>query len=124
MAIELRGVSLKREHRVILRDVNISVNKGDFVAITGPNGGGKTSLLRIILGLLRPTSGSVELSPGMRIGYLPQKNMIDSHFPISVREVVKSGLLTMKSLSKEEKNALCDKTIELIGMGGHAGRPI
>lgn len=78
-----------REDRVILDNVNLTVNKGDFVAITGPNGGGKTTLLRIILGLLRPTAGKVEYQiKRPNIGYLPQKNMIDSHFPISVREVV------------------------------------
>jgi zinc transport system ATP-binding protein len=66
------------------------------MAITGPNGGGKTTLLRIMLRLLKPTSGNVIYGVGLKsnaIGYLPQKNMIDSHFPITVHEVVASGLL-------------------------------
>jgi len=122
--ITLRGVSLVRDRRAILKDVDFTVCKGDFVAITGPNGGGKTTLLRIILGLLKPSTGSVELARGLRIGYLPQKNMIDSRFPISVGEVVRSGLLSLKKLTKAQKDALTAKTIDLIGMADHAGRPI
>ena len=113
-----------RDRRVILQDVDFSIKKGDYVAITGPNGGGKTTLLRIILGLLKPSSGTVELMSGLRIGYLPQKNMIDSHFPISVREVVRSGLLASKTLTREQKNALTADTLDRIGMADHAARPI
>lgn len=122
--IDLQGVSMKREGREILRDVDLSVRKGDFLAITGPNGGGKTTLLRIILGLLKPTEGSVYVHPDLSIGYLPQKNMIDSHFPISVTEVVASGLMAKKGLSKAEKKNLVDDTIKMIGMEEHAHRPI
>lgn len=122
--ITLKGVSMTRDRRVILSNVDFTIYKGDFVAITGPNGGGKTTLLRIILGLLKPSSGTAEVAPGLRIGYLPQKNMIDSHFPISVWEVVKSGLLTVKNLTREQKDALTMITIEQIGMADHADRPI
>lgn len=122
--ITLNGVSLVRDTRVILQDVDFTINRGDFAAITGPNGGGKTTLLRIILGLIRPTTGSVTIAPGLRIGYLPQKNTIDSHFPITVSEVVRSGLLASISLSKAQKDELTALTIDRIGLGDHAGRPI
>lgn len=122
--ITLKDVTLKRDRRLILDDVNFKVYPGDFVAITGPNGGGKTTLLRIILGLLPPTSGIVNVSKGVSIGYLPQKNMIDSHFPISVREVVESGLLATKGLSRDEKAAMVRDTIERIQLTEHADRPI
>lgn len=122
--ITLKDVTLKRDRRLILDDVNFKVYPGDFVAITGPNGGGKTTLLRIILGLLPPTSGIVNVSKGVSIGYLPQKNMIDSHFPISVREVVESGLLATKGLSRDEKAAMVRDTIERIQLTEHANRPI
>jgi len=82
--------------RRVLSDISLAVFPGDFMAITGPNGGGKTTLLRIMLRLLKPTSGNVIYGVGLKsnaIGYLPQKNMIDSHFPITVHEVVASGLL-------------------------------
>ena len=121
----LNDVSMLREERVILDNVNLTVNQGDFVAITGPNGGGKTTLLRIILGLIKPTKGTIEFySKKKSIGYLPQKNMIDSHFPITVREVIKSGLLGSKGISSEEKNHLVQKTLEQIELPELADRPI
>ena len=57
--IRLSNVAMAYDDRQILTDVNLDINRGDFIAITGPNGGGKTTLLRIILRLLRPTSGTV-----------------------------------------------------------------
>ena len=97
--ISLRGVTQRWDQRTVLQGVDLDINRGDFIAITGPNGGGKTTLLRIILKLLKPTAGTVTyLHEGnpvkkLSIGYLPQKNMIDSRFPITVSEVVASGLI-------------------------------
>lgn len=97
--IELCDVGMAFDGRTILEGVSATVRHGDFVAITGPNGGGKTTLLRIVLGLLRPTQGRVSYCSGCTpsIGYLPQKNSIDPHFPITVREVVATGLLASKT---------------------------
>lgn len=121
--IELHDVTMRRESRVVLDDVNLRINRGDFVAITGPNGGGKTTMLRIILGLLKPTSGSVHFPSGRpSVGYLPQKNSIDSHFPISVREVIASGLLG--SEPTESANVLIDRALERVEMTDLADRPI
>ena len=121
--ITLRGVGLRRDGRTILENVDLSVAKGDFVAITGPNGGGKTTLLRIMLGLVKPTSGTVAVGPGVTIGYLPQKNMIDSRFPITVEEVVASGLLGDK-VTREQTAALTRETLGLIGLEAHASKSI
>lgn len=122
--IKLVDVSMVREGRHILDNVNFAVSQGDFVAMTGPNGGGKTTLLRIILGLLRPTSGSVWVKPDVSVGYLPQKNTIDSHFPITVREVIASGLLSTKGLSKAEINTKINDTLEAIQLADYSQRPI
>ena len=123
--LSLVDIGMRREDRVILTDVNLTVNQGDFVAITGPNGGGKTTLLRIILGLLKPTAGRVEFVGGKpTIGYLPQKNMIDSQFPISVSEVIKSGLLGVKGLAESEKAEKVLQTLARIEMEDMADRPI
>lgn len=122
--ISLSHVTMRRERRLILDDVNFDVREGDFVAITGPNGGGKTTLLRIILGLLKPTAGTVAVSPQVRVGYLPQKNMIDSHFPISVTEVVASGLLATKGLAQADRKAKVAEAIEKVGLAQHADSPI
>ena len=123
--LRLTSVSFRRDDRIILQDVNLRVCQGDFVAITGPNGGGKTTLLRLVLGLLSPTQGSITF-PNSRpsIGYLPQKNMIDAHFPISVREVVESGLLAVKDLAKAERKAMVDNTLQQVEMTDLADRPI
>ncbi|MDE6137531.1 MAG: ATP-binding cassette domain-containing protein [Muribaculaceae bacterium] len=125
--ITLSGVGMQYDGgRTVLDDINATVRHGDFVAITGPNGGGKTTLLRIILGLLRPTRGTVDYCGGCSpaIGYLPQKNSIDSHFPITVREVVATGLLADRSLSASEKAARTDEYIRLVDLAAHADHPI
>ncbi len=123
--LRLSGVSFRRDERIILKDVNLRVCQGDFVAITGPNGGGKTTLLRLVLGLLSPSDGSITFPNGRpSIGYLPQKNMIDAHFPISVREVIASGLLAVKDLDKAERQAKVTTTLARVEMTDLADRPI
>ena len=122
--IKLSDVSLVRGRRTILRDVNFTVSAGDFIAITGPNGGGKTTLLRLILGLLQPTTGTVTLASGLSIGYLPQQNTIDSHFPISVSEVIASGLLSQKGLSSQEREIKVKDILDRVGLVDHADHPI
>ncbi len=119
--IELDHVTMRWDNRLALNDVCLRVDEGDFFAITGPNGGGKTTMLRIILGLLRPTSGRVIFRQGgkeidkIRIGYLPQKNQIDSRFPISVEDVVRSGLYGDKT-KRSELLQKVDETLALIGL--------
>jgi zinc transport system ATP-binding protein len=88
----------------VLDKVTLSVNDGDFLGIIGPNGGGKTTLLRVILGLEAPSAGSVRVfggSPGSfpgRIGYVPQRLFFDRDFPISIRELVLMGRISNKKL--------------------------
>ncbi len=89
--------------KTVLSDVHFSVEPRDFVILRGPNGGGKTTLLRLIAGLLKPTSGNVERRRGLRLGYLPQYRTIDREFPITVGEVIRSGLLS--GLGKEPSDA-------------------
>lgn len=123
--LRLEHIYMSWEHRVVLEDVSLNVNKGDFLAITGPNGGGKTTLLRILLGLLKPTWGDVtRCCPGLRIGYLPQKNMIDAHFPITVRDVIESGLLAEKHLNQTERMERFDEVIGEMDLREHADRAI
>ncbi len=129
--IRLENINFERESRSVLSDINFTVDNGDFVAITGPNGGGKTTLLRIILGLLRATDGQVRFYdntgrqvPSLRFGYLPQKNSVDSRFPITVDEVVASGLLAEKGMAKTEKRQLIDGALAAVDLADLAGRPI
>ncbi len=83
----------------VLENVNLTVKKGDFIGIIGPNGGGKTTLLKVMLGLLKPVSGSVSYMDGLNIsdiGYLPQMPESDISFPLSIEDVVLSGLMHKK----------------------------
>lgn len=93
MLIKLTDISAAYNKDIVLSKVNLTVNKGDFVGIIGPNGGGKTTLLKIILGLIKPVSGRIEYAENLNIGYLPQQNDSDTLFPISVEDVVFSGLM-------------------------------
>ncbi|MDE6513550.1 MAG: ABC transporter ATP-binding protein [Muribaculaceae bacterium] len=117
--IRLKDVALVRGQRVILSDINLTIRRGDFVAVTGPNGGGKTTLMRLILGLLKPTSGVVERKQkNVRVSYLPQKSSIDSGYPISVREVIASGR------AGKDSDDLVDKMLEKVELTDHASKPI
>jgi len=97
--VEIRNLSAGYGQNIVLRDVNLSIQQFDFVGVIGPNGGGKTTLLKALLGLLSPMSGEINFSESMtegnshRIGYLPQINNIDRKFPVTVFDVVRSGLM-------------------------------
>lgn len=100
--LEMRSLSAGYGSSLILEDVDFTVNESDFIGVIGPNGGGKTTLLRVILGLLKPVSGNIlfnnELLSRSRIGYLPQISTGDVNYPVSVSDVVLSGLMRGKSL--------------------------
>jgi ABC-type Mn2+/Zn2+ transport system ATPase subunit len=89
--VALEGAALGYGSEVLLRDVSIAVNAGDFLAVVGPNGGGKTTLLRTLLGVLPPLGGR-RLQPGpLRVGYVPQRDHVDAYWPLSVAEVALMG---------------------------------
>ena len=98
ICLRLTDVGASYDGKEIFKNLSLEVGERDYLAVTGANGCGKTTLMRIILGLKQPTMGTVEyFSQGhpvshLHIGYLPQMNSIDSKFPISVEEVVMSGL--------------------------------
>ncbi len=101
--IELKNICASYNGKIILKDINLKIRENDFIGIIGPNGGGKTTLLRVILGLLKPYKGELIIknkSKQALFGYLPQYNNFDINFPISIKEVILSGLMSEKKLYK------------------------
>lgn len=88
---EVAGLSLRRGPREILDRVDLTVRAGEIVSLIGPNGGGKTSLLRVLLGLVKADSGRVALRPGIRLGYMPQRLYVDEVLPLTVARFLELG---------------------------------
>ena len=121
--VTIRNLNFAYEKREILKDISLSYELRDFLAIFGPNGGGKSTLLKLLLGLLRPGSGTIEIlgrSPALaraQMGYVPQFIAINKSFPISVLEVVLMGLIDKKIFgfySKSER----EQAIQALGRVG------
>ena len=98
--VVFEDVSFSYNGRNVLEKVTFSIGAGDFIAIVGPNGGGKTTLLRLTLGFLKPRKGSINVlgkSPveaRPRVGYVPQHFAYDERFPVTVMDVVLMGRLS------------------------------
>lgn len=121
------NASLGYENRPIVKDLNFTVNAGDYLCIVGENGSGKSTLMKTILNLTPPLAGSIRMD-GLgptEIGYLPQQTQVQRDFPASVWEIVLSGFQGRCGLrpfyTKEEK-ALAKRNMERIGIGSFAKR--
>ncbi len=122
--IECDGLSVDLGGVRVVDGVTLRVGEGDFLALVGPNGGGKTTLLRVILGLERFSAGRVNVfgglpgrSPG-RIGYVPQRLFFDREFPISVRDLVLMGRLSKKKLFQHYNRLDKERVDEAVCMVG------
>ena len=126
--IEIKNLSAGYDGRTVLHDVNLNVYERDFLGIIGPNGGGKTTLIKCILGLLKPTGGEIILHiPATKgsdiqpsLGYLPQYSTIDKKFPISVEEVIRHGITFAESI--ETPSASTRKTTSYSIVSGSFAR--
>ncbi len=123
--IEVKNLYAGYNDETVLRDINLTVEKDDFIGLIGPNGGGKTTLLKVILGLLPPKKGSVRVlglppDKGRRhIGYVPQFTYFDSDFPIRVHDVVRMGRLGPKHLFKPysaKDDEIVEKCLDWVGL--------
>lgn len=125
--LKIDNLSLTYGHNAILNHVSANISERDFIVLTGPNGGGKTTLLQLIAGLLHPTEGKIILRPGLKLGYLPQYRGIDRDFPITVNEVVLSGLQNRKRLLtsfSKEQHKQADCILERLQLSELQNRPI
>jgi zinc transport system ATP-binding protein len=126
--VEIRNMDVAYQKNLALSDVSLSVFENDFIGIIGPNGGGKTSLIKAILGLIKPLRGTVKLFlRKSEIGYLPQGLQVDENFPITVKEVIASGLehgLKIGADPKINRQSKIEKTLETVGLKALRSRPI
>jgi zinc transport system ATP-binding protein len=123
--LEMHSLTASYGTKVVLEDVNFIVNENDFTGVIGPNGGGKTTLLKIILGLLKPVKGSIVFNCDKidcnRIGYLPQISTGDVNYPVTVTDVVLSGMMIRKKIisrmsAGDKKRAY--EVIDELGLSG------
>jgi zinc transport system ATP-binding protein len=136
LAVELRDVTFAYGRaRPVLEDISLTVRPGEFLAIAGPNGGGKTTLMRLVLGLERPSTGEARLfgepahafSRRADLGYLAQRSQLTVDAPTTVREVVAAGRVArarlLGPLRSDDRDAIA-AAIERVGLADHAGTPL
>lgn len=122
--IEVKNLNFGYDSNLVLENINFNYDKKDFLCIIGPNGGGKSTFLKLLLGLLAPNSGEIKIfnkppkEISKQIGYVPQLIPLNKAFPISVLEVVLMGLIDRKKIlfySKDDKEKAL-KALEIVGM--------
>lgn len=126
--ISLEKVSFSYTRDPIIKNVSLNVHKGDYLGIVGPNGGGKSTLIKLMLGLIKPSSGTVKLydtelaqfTQWSKIGYVPQNKIhIDIAFPATVREVVAMGRISKKKLFSRlnvNDNEIIERSLRQVDM--------
>lgn len=134
-AILINNVTVMIGDIVALDDISLTIEKGEFTAVVGPNGGGKTTLIRTILGLQQPTTGSVcvfgqdprKTNTTSPIGYVPQLVNVDLSYPVSVFDVVLMGVFGLVGVGRRVKRQhlkMADEAIEKVGLSDLKRRPI
>ncbi len=133
--VSAAGLTVKRGPGLVLQEITFEVNSGEMIGLIGPNGGGKTTLLQTLLGLIKPFSGEARvlgfpignLGPvRSKIGYIPQRRAYDRHFPLSAADVVKTGFYSsqtlLRPLRREEKTG-CREMLDAVDALHLAARP-
>lgn len=132
-AIEIHDLSFRYGDNLVLDGVNLDIHEHDFLGLVGPNGGGKTTLVKLILGVLEPLSGSVRVlgqkpkKVHAEIGYVPQYARFDSDFPVTVEEMVLTGRLGHIGLGRRYRagdRAVVKRVMEELGLLPLAGREL
>lgn len=128
-AIAISKLSFSYEDRNILEDVSLEIEKGEFIGVVGPNGGGKTTLLKLLMGFLTPQKGAILLDGDrpkearQRVGYVPQILKSDRDFPITVKELVLLGALTKRFSYTKEAKARAEHLMQRLGLTPFSSTP-
>ncbi|MDD4126954.1 MAG: ABC transporter ATP-binding protein [Methanomicrobium sp.] len=133
-AVDVRNVTIYRDNQKILDEINFKIEEGQSYAIIGPNGGGKTTLIKVILGLIKPENGTVRIygdEPEKNrylLGYVPQFHTFDFNFPITVREMVLTGRLGhIKGFRKKYSDSdieMVDEALSSLGIANLSERSL
>lgn len=133
VVIRVRDLHFRYNGMSVIEGVDLDVRREDFLGIVGPNGGGKTTLVKLILGLLKPWSGTVEVfgetprKARTQIGYVPQYAQFDSDFPVTVKEMVLMGRVGNARIGRrygKEDHGACERVLEQMGLVPLENRPI
>ena len=125
--ISFDNATLGYGRRVVLSGLSFSIPEGDFLGIVGPNGSGKTTILRAILKTLKPLSGNVAHAANLRYGYVPQRDQVDYNFPLKVVDVVLMGRYDRIGLGRRPRSADYDRArsaLEHVGIRDLADQPL
>lgn len=117
-------VAVGYARRVVLGDLTFTISEGDFLGLVGPNGSGKTTILRVILGTLEPMAGTVWRADGLRFGYVPQRDQVDYGYPLTALDVVLMGRYERVGLGRSptaKDRARAMETLEQVGIAELAG---
>jgi zinc transport system ATP-binding protein len=123
--IELSKLQFAYDSQIILKQESLQIDQGTFVGIIGPNGGGKTTLLKLLMGFLQPTTGQIRIfgqtpeNVRTQIGYVPQVHNCDREFPITVQELVMLGALSNSLRYSKEAKEKALELIEELGLKPH-----
>ena len=125
--IEFQNVTLGYGRRTVLAGLNLSINDGEFFAIIGANGSGKTTILRALLGILKPRQGRIEFRDGQRLrfGYVPQRGILDEIFPLTAREIVLMGCYGRLGVFRRPTpadRALAENNLDRVGIAELANK--
>jgi zinc transport system ATP-binding protein len=134
--VEIEHLDFAYRQQLVLKHIDLSIQSGSIVGLIGPNGGGKTTLLRLLLGLLKPTRGTLRiagLSPtraarrGDLVGYLPQNPSVPENFPLSARQVARLGLAgktrMLHAYAKDDLDFV-EHLLDQTGVRDFAGQPV
>lgn len=123
--VSVENLSVAYGDHTVINDLSFSVNEGDFLILIGENGVGKTTLIRALLGLIKPRSGTIEIPQNIKIGYVPQFRNIDEEYPLSIRDFVSLNLgkSFFPWLTKKER-ARVNRIIRITDLASLAERPL